>query len=366
MRSQIHFGNMTLPVPTRSLLCSLLLAICSHVSASYVVTAIPGLGSLGSVGLGLSEAGHVVGYSRVGDSDATHGFVWKSGSITDIGTLGTRDSFASAVNSSGTVVGSSGSAGFVFRDGAMTRLYGYGENSVAPQAINDNGVIVGSAYDPTSGRNVAARWTNGVLENLGVLRPEWTGFNEAQLFAVNSSGDSVGLSRVPDTVAVSTSGATLRRAFTNPSPAPLEYSIAYGINDTGMIVGQLGSSVLPYSYSFMVKDGALLFISRGAAIDVNNAGAIVGWNDEGAYLYQDGAFTDLDNLPELLTQGWTSFSAVSINDAGQIVGTARKDGRPYALLLTPVSGGVVATPPSLLLVLSALIVGIVGSVLRRQ
>jgi len=101
------------------------------------------------------------------------------------------------------------------------------------------------------------------------------------------------------------------------------YTVAYGINDAGQIVG----------YSFLeggTEDGFLLDVdgtyttldppgaTSSIAYGINDAGQIVGtYNAHGQHGFLrdvDGSYTTLD------PPGSTSSFAYGINDAGQIVG----------------------------------------------
>ena len=58
-----------------------------------------------------ARGGDVIGQSQTAGNTASHAFLWENGSITDLGTLGGRDSFASGINERGDVVGQSQTAG---------------------------------------------------------------------------------------------------------------------------------------------------------------------------------------------------------------------------------------------------------------
>jgi probable HAF family extracellular repeat protein len=84
------------------------------------------------------------------------------------------------------------------------------------------------------------------------------------------------------------------------------------------------------------------------ATAINDSGQVVGFmpspggpTRNHAFLYADGALTDLNSLIPP-GSGLTLFSASAINDAGQIVGLAYGAGGgiiPHAFLLTPDAGG---------------------------
>jgi probable HAF family extracellular repeat protein len=97
---------------------------------------------------------------------------------------------------------------------------------------------------------------------------------------------------------------------------------AYGINDTGQIVGTFGNS--PAAHGF-VTDGATFTTidvpgaTRTYATGINNYGQIVGYFDDATgthgFVTNGATFTTID------VHGATTTWAYGINDVGQIVGT---------------------------------------------
>ena len=99
---------------------------------------------------------------------------------------------------------------------------------------------------------------------------------------------------------------------------PVEgYTAAYGINDSGAIVGQYSN------LGFLYEGGNFTtFRVPGAgwtrAYGINNSGAIVGDYDDLGFLYAGGNFTTIDvriGVPEAFRTG-----AYEINNSGDIVG----------------------------------------------
>jgi probable HAF family extracellular repeat protein len=69
----------------------------------------------------------------------------------------------------------------------------------------------------------------------------------------------------------------------------------------------------------------------------------VGQDDQGAFLYSNGAMIDLNSLL-LPGSGWTLSSATAINDSGQIVGYGiNPSGQQHAFLL---DGAAAAAAPA--------------------
>jgi probable HAF family extracellular repeat protein len=95
--------------------------------------------------------------------------------MTDIGTLGGPQASATAINNAGQVVGSAqtspdASHGFIYQNGKMTDL---GLN-IYPEAISNNGVIAGQG-----GCGNAVLVAGGTCENLQNLIPAGSGYTVA-------------------------------------------------------------------------------------------------------------------------------------------------------------------------------------------
>lgn len=107
------------------------------------------------------------------------------------------------------------------------------------------------------------------------------------------------------------------------------YSYAYGINDSGQVVG--------YAYTS------------------NNSA-------QPAFLYSNGRMTDLNSLLPA-GSGWTLTSARAINNAGDIVGYGvNPAGQTHAFLLTPDSPTVTPEPSSIIVFST----GLFGLALARR
>jgi probable HAF family extracellular repeat protein len=275
--------------------------------------------------------------------------------VTDLGTLGGKQSWAAAVAEDGTVVGAAnvyplGVRGHAFvrsggPAGAAARDIGTGwpfRHSVAA-AIGENR-IVGWAYNRAS-RPVAVAWSaDGTNRRyLSGLGGAW---RYAQAIGLNDRGDAVGAVR-----AVGLSGQVSRvRAVlwtpgtANPVPLPSlggPFSQAYAINDAGVIVGKAdlsgpdpdGPALRPthavrWDASGRPDDlGTLPGGTNSLAYAINDAGDVVGFSETGegvarAFLRgsEDAAPRDLGTLAD----GGASVAYGIARDRRLIVGAATK------------------------------------------
>jgi probable HAF family extracellular repeat protein len=111
-------------------------------------------------------------------------------------------------------------------------------------------------------------------------------------------------------------------------------SFAYGINQSGQVVGYSTCTASPYyGHAFLYSGGTMTDLGTlpgtlfSQGLDINNSGQVVGYsspmpyNVGHAWLYSDGTMTDLGTLP-----GGSVSVAGDINDSGQVVGTSETNG----------------------------------------
>ena len=118
-----------------------------------------------------------------------------------------------------------------------------------------------------------------------------------------------------------------------------QYSEGYAINNKGQIAGGAATATGAW-HAFITMAGKLKDIDKGptsvsTGFGINDSGIVVGQANDQAFVYDGKKMKDLNSLiPQNL--GWTLYVASGINDAGEIVGYGTRNGTTlHAFLLTP-------------------------------
>jgi probable HAF family extracellular repeat protein len=220
------------------------------------------LGSLGStsgftgVATAINDSGVAVGISHL-SSGVRHGFIYRNGAMSDLGSLGGY-SGALAINRAGTAVGFSSDSPNGFQRAVI-----WANNSIQDisngfesqaRGINDFGQVVGETMTLT-GNDEAFLWNNGTSENLGTLTPG----RNSEAFSINNEGNVVGTAEVI-------------------------FSLTF---ETNPITGQITITTNYHNHAFLYSNGSMMdlnsVISTNSgwelyyAFGINNSDQILGW-----------------------------------------------------------------------------------------
>ena len=302
------------------------------------------IGGLGSRAFALNDVGIAVGDSTfegpgAGVVAASHAAFFKSGAAFDLGTLeGALYSRANDINAAEQVVGFSSttldgpySRAFVWT--GQTGMYDIGTLGGAfaqANAINDNGFVTGWSQT-TAPASVMAQ-THAFLyqltgpgspipsmRDLGTLG----GFNSYGA-CVNASNHVVGYSDISKTNNLFHGFFYKGEKMTDlgslaPNTPKGDYSVALGINNSDQVVGYTFILDPATEHPAQVKQVAFIWSNLTPGSQINK-------------------MIDLNTLTGQPGSQYYLFSAVAINDKGQIAASAyvRGDSSVHTVLLTPI------------------------------
>jgi probable HAF family extracellular repeat protein len=305
----------------------------------YTATPLGTLGGMNSesTGMAINAKGEVTGRSTfsVGADGFAHAFLYAAGRMTDLGTLGGRQSAGLGINDFTQVTGYSDLPGsivthaFLYSAGTMTDVGTLGGANSFGYGINNNGQIAGTAnYDPTPNNFIyhAFLYSGGSMRDLGTL-----GGPSSYGYALNAGGQVTGIADGPGSSdffshAFISSGVTMMDLGTLGG----SHSTGYGINNSAQVTGESDTGI-SFRHAFFYSSGSMIDIgSLGGlttlGLGINDSGQIVGYATDVSYnprafLYSEGIMYDLNTLVVSGLAGDTLYEARGINNSGQIVAT---------------------------------------------
>ena len=333
-------------------------------ASTYTITDLGSLGLGVSVGSGMNANAQITGGSYLASTvpipcrpkqkppcttHPEHPFLYSSGTMTDLGTLGGIYATGTAINLSGEVAGYSKTStgnyeAFVDQNGKMTGLGSLvpGASSEA-FAINDSGVVAGWSGAAGAGYQHAFLFSGGKMTDLGLLPGEGGIYTAAS--GINNSGHVVGSgdNAASDERAFLYSNGKMTDLGTLGGPQ----AAAYAINNAEQIVGWSQTSS-DATHAFLDSGGKMTDLGAynidTVAEAINDSGVIVGQSYgvdstgspfNHAFIYTGGHFQDLNSLIPA-GSGFELTDATAINHSGQIVANAyTANGQRHTLLLNP-------------------------------
>jgi probable HAF family extracellular repeat protein len=294
---------------------------------------------------GLNQYAHVASWQVVGETTVDAAAVTAEGAMLLPGTPESSNSFAFGINDDDELAGIIESRSdirdtqaFLYRSGSLQVLPSLGGRSAAAKSINKDGVVVGNAL--TDGRQMhAVKWKDGQAHDLGAL----PGGDFSRAFEVNTHGDIAGEANA------TSKGRVHAVLWSNGHIHDLgvlhggTLSSAQAVNEKHQAVGYAddgdgGSRAVLFSDGHVTDLGSL-GNEPNNAVSINDAGQIVGSSAvaEGkmrGFLWEKGHLYDLNQLipPE---SGWLLLAAYRINAKGQILAYGFYQGHTHACLLTP-------------------------------
>ena len=322
------------------------------------------VGDTASQGFGVSRAGVAVGRSlHTGGSQA---FTWTlNGGLVGLPNLAGRSyAVSNSANDTGSVVGTAATTAFgsgrlpvIWQNGVVSQLpLPVGETLGDANSVNASTVAVGSVNGGSLQRGVIYSGGSATI----ITQTTSNGSYFVTAFGINDSGRVVGQGIDPTNAArnvgiVYDIGQNM--AFEVGALPGMNGALAFGVSNTGYVAGSSmlnQASGLPFIWS---DQGGIVAIplatgtSEGSARAVNSAGWVVG-NDSSAFsipfLYDGTATYRLaDLIPP--NSGWdlsmnTSSSALGISENGIIVGTGVHNGETHAYAMVPASPTPTPTP----------------------
>jgi probable HAF family extracellular repeat protein len=349
MSSRLAVLTWTLPL--------LLTSVAAAAPNYYVITDMGVLpGDASSAAYGVNDSGQVVGAS-ISSTGVSSAVLFSGGSLTDVGALASLSgpATAMAVNDAGSVLISAGTGhrkyGYVYSGGTLTELstqpgvLSGAENSA--YAINNSGQITG-VYATSSGTTAAFVYSGGTAATSIDIENSETTFHDTAGFGINNLGAVVGSGTVE-------TGAFASPFIWSPSGGIQLVSLAAGaadaVNDSGVVVGSTANGwhapAAAFVSTYVTTPSASGYVATtlpslgngtsDGAYGISNTGLVVGESAGNALLAaESGGVWTATNLNSLVNPnlGWNLQVAEAISNNGNcIAGYGTIDGQTQGFLL---------------------------------
>jgi probable HAF family extracellular repeat protein len=285
------------------------------------------LGGLFSSATAVSDRGQIIGLSAITGNRLFHPFLWQNGRMTDLakrrlrvkGTYAAIDTYGEGlvgINERGQVAGTSTVTGqrrgYLWQEGRMTDLGTLGSGDSYVSAMNERGQVVGGSTTKRGERH-AFLWEKGKMIDLGTL-----GGTRSEAAMVNERGQVVGTS---ETKSLKMHAFLWQNGKMSDLGTLGGNSFASAINGRGQVIG--GSDTENgRTHVFLYENGKMRDLDSGYPITINERGQVVGFSSTAdgqshAFLWENGKKTNLGTLP-----GLNASQPTALNEHNQIVGTS--------------------------------------------
>lgn len=345
---------------------ALLLSASVQAAPQYQVTDLGSLGGMYAEAVSVNNKGQVVGTYSLPD-EGHRAFVYANGQTWLQEPIGwSNNTYGRRINENGDVLTTLG----LLVDGQLLRspsIYTDNMLGVNNQRQFTGGSLLPGIVFPHAYIASASPDDPSNIVDLGTLEAlhSWRDGGSSHGADINDAGQVAGNS--------STENGWVYHAFlytdgrmTDLGTLSGGESYAHALNQSGQVTGQSDQQAFIYRQGRMTGLGMLAGDTFSVGYGINDQGHVVGQSgmqngEASAFLFSDGQMRALDELLAPESAGWALTSAKDINDLGVIVGMGYLNGEARAFMATPVPES--GTLPAMGLGLAALAV---ASARRRK